>query len=227
MCVCRQDFLHWGLQERPSQRPSLRALLEHPFLRLGDEARRPFQERRQGSGGEDSRVKLSGAGEARERERPPQETAEASEDDVSLLSAAETASLEAAATHSDPRQEDQRRDAAGEKGLQPPTQSEGLRRNSLAPPSLLPPSSRADKAEEREGLHPSQVQQDPQQRIGVSRTRLLACCDALFGDVGVVVPALIRSRARKRALVEEGVAFYGSNDPLKHNDDEVPDSERY
>ncbi|KFH12581.1 protein kinase domain protein [Toxoplasma gondii VAND] len=42
-------------------------------------------------------------------------------------------------------------------------------------------------------------------------TRLLACSEALFGDVERMVPELI---GRQRDGREDGVAFYGGNDPL-------------
>ncbi|PHJ22564.1 protein kinase domain protein [Cystoisospora suis] len=48
---------------------------------------------------------------------------------------------------------------------------------------------------------------------GRNTSGLLACCEALFGDVGRMVPELI-GRQRRGGREEDGVAFYGSNDPL-------------
>ena len=72
-------------------------------------------------------------------------------------------------------------------------------------PSLLPPLLGTRL--------PQQLQRHPAATTAAA-TRLLACCDALFGDVGRLVPALIKEREKRRQRGEEGVAFYRQNDPL-------------
>ncbi|PFH38348.1 hypothetical protein BESB_006890 [Besnoitia besnoiti] len=70
------------------------------------------------------------------------------------------------------------------------------------------------RRKKRGGEHVEALLSRKQRERGSGRnTRLLACCEALFGDVERMVPELIGRQREGRE--EDGVAFYGGNDPLR------------
>ncbi|KAL8455821.1 hypothetical protein Emag_000395 [Eimeria magna] len=217
-----QEFLRVCLQREPAKRPPLSALVRsHSYL-----------QQQPTTGAAAAGAQIPGSSEVaspfkpRRSRRPLQAAATATSISAEADSSAAAAAAAAAASPPSTAAEFSVSQSVGKKRRLGPQLGEASMSSVRAPkksaagaaavaaaggrvakpsPSLLPP------------LVGSRLQQQLQQHPAAATaaaTRLLDCCDALFGDVGRLVPALIKEGKRRRQRGEEGVAFYRQNDPL-------------